>query len=189
MGFMHSLGEAPHLYDVMSKSPRMAIYLFKMTDEIMLSEGPLTPAEREIIAAFVSGINSCSFCYRGHKAIAEIFGVDEGLIDQLVDDLNSTKISTEMKAALAYAKKLTETPSKMVQADADLLYAAGWDEAALMNIVEITAVFGMYNRIADGTGVIASNTKTTLTKKKLGSYIDNLVKFGLKVPEDLKNVV
>jgi hypothetical protein len=77
----------------------------------------------------------------------------------------------------------------MVQADADLLYAAGWDEAALMNIVEITAVFGMYNRIADGTGVIASNTKTTLTKKKLGSYIDNLVKFGLKVPEDLKNVV
>ena len=189
MGFMHSLGEAPHLYDVMSKSPRMAIYLFKMTDEIMLSEGQLTPAEREIIAAFVSGINACSFCYRGHKAIAEIFGVDEGLIDQLVDDLNSTKISTEMKAALAFAKKLTETPSKMAQADADLLYAAGWDEAALMNIVEITAVFGMYNRIADGTGVIASNTKTTLTKKKLGSYIDNLVKFGLKVPEDLKNVV
>ena len=96
MGFMHSLGEAPHLYDVMSKSPRMAIYLFKMTDEIMLSEGPLTPAEREIIAAFVSGINACSFCYRGHKAIAEIFGVDEGLIDQLVDDLNSTKISAKM---------------------------------------------------------------------------------------------
>ena len=41
----------------------------------------------------------------------------------------------------------------------------------------------------DGTGVITSNTKTTLTKKKLGSYIDNLLKFGLKVPEDLKNVV
>ena len=58
-----------------------------------------------------------------------------------------------------------------------------------MNIVEITAVFGMYNRIADGTGVIAANTKTTLTKKKLGSYIDNLVKFELKVLEDLKNVV
>ena len=58
-----------------------------------------------------------------------------------------------------------------------------------MNIVENTAVFGMYNRIADGTGVIAANTKTTLTKKKLGSYIGNLVKFWLKVPEDLKNVV
>ena len=37
--------------------------------------------------------------------------------------------------------------------------------------------------------MIAANTKTTLTKKKLGRYIDNLVNFGLKVPEDLKNVV
>ena len=41
MGFMKSLGEAPHLYDVMKISPRMAVYLFKMTDEIMLVEGPL----------------------------------------------------------------------------------------------------------------------------------------------------
>ncbi|GIT72780.1 MAG: hypothetical protein Ct9H300mP28_25940 [Pseudomonadota bacterium] len=46
-----------------------------MTDEIMLAEGPLTAAEREIIAAYVPGLNACSFCYRGHKAIAEFFGV------------------------------------------------------------------------------------------------------------------
>lgn len=189
MGFMKSLGDAPHLYDVMKTSPRMAIFLFKMTDEIMLTEGPLTAAEREIIAAYVSGLNACSFCYRGHKAIAEIFGVEEGLIDRLVEDLDSAELSPKMKAALEYARKLTETPAKMVQADAEALYAAGWDEAALMNIVEVTAVFAMYNRIADGTGVIAANTKTTLTKKKLGTYIDNLVNFGLEVPEDLKHVV
>ncbi len=189
MGFIRSLGDAPHLYDVMKTSPRMAIYLFKMTDEIMLTKGPLTNTEREIIAAYISGLNSCSFCYRGHKAIAEIFGVQRGLIDQLVENLENAEISPRMKAALVYARKLTETPSKMIQADAEALYAAGWDEAALMNIVEVTSLFAMYNRIADGTGVIAENTKTTLTKKKLGSYIENLINFGLKVPEDLKNVV
>ena len=189
MGFMKSLGDAPHLYDVMKTSPRMAIYLFKMTDEIMLAEGPLSAAEREIIAAYVSGLNACSFCFRGHKAIAEIFGVEEGLIDRLIEDPDRVDLSPKLKAALVYAKKLTQTPSKMVQTDADLLYDVGWDEAALMNIVEITAVFAMYNRIADGTGVIAANTKTTLTKKKLGSYIDNLVNFGLDVPDDLKKVL
>ena len=189
MGFIRSLGDAPHLYDVMKTSPRMAVYLFKMTDEIMLAEGPLTAAEREIIAAYVSGLNACSFCYRGHKAIAEIFGVEEGLIDRLLEDFYSVELTPKLKAALEYARKLTETPSKMMQSDAEALYAAGWDESALMNIVEVTAVFAMYNRIADGTGVIAENTKTTLTKKKLGSYIENLINFGLKVPEDLKNVV
>ncbi len=190
MGFLKSLGETPHLYDVMNISPRMAVYLFKMTDEIMLVEGPLNDKERELIAAYVSGLNACSFCYRGHKAIAEMFGVVEGLIDKLVEDLESVEIDDKIKAALRYSKKITENASKLVAGDADDLYAAGWDENALMNIVEICALFAMYNRLADGTGVIAGNTKTTLTSnKKHGTYIDNLVDFGIDVPEDMKVII
>lgn len=190
MGFLNSLGEAPHLYDVMKVSPRMAVYLFKMTDEIMLAKGTLNDTERELIAAYVSGLNACSFCYRGHKAIAEMFGIEEGLIDRLVEDLESVEIDGKMKEALRYAKKVTETPGKMVDGDAENLYSAGWDENALMNIVEITALFSMYNRLADGTGVIAGNTKTTLTaNKKHGTYIDNLVDFGLEVPEDMTSII
>ena len=190
MGFLKSLGETPHLYDVMNISPRMAVYLFKMTDEIMLVEGPLNDKERELIAAYVSGLNACSFCYRGHKAIAEMFGVEEGLIDELVEDLESVEIDDKIKAALRYSKKVTKNASKLVAGDADALYAAGWDENALMNIVEICALFAMYNRLADGTGVIAGNTKTTLTSnKKHGTYIDNLVDFGIDVPEDMKVII
>ena len=190
MGFLKSLGETPHLYDVMNISPRMAVYLFKMTDEIMLVEGPLNDKERELIAAYVSGLNACSFCYRGHKAIAEMFGVEEGLIDELVEDLESVEIDGKIKAALRYSKKVTENASKLVAGDADALYAAGWDENALMNIVEICALFAMYNRLADGTGVIAGNSKTTLTSnKKHGTYIDNLVDFGIDVPEDMKVII
>ncbi len=190
MGFMKSLGDAPHLYDVMKTSPRMAVYLFKMTDEIMLVEGPLNDMERELIAAYVSGLNACSFCYRGHKAIAEMFGVEEGLIDDMVEDLESADLDEKMKSALRYSRKLTEQPGKIVSADAEALYAAGWDEAALMNIAEVCALFAMYNRLADGTGVIAGNTKTTLTEnKKHGTYIQNLIDFGLEVPEDMKPIV
>ena len=78
----------------------------------------------------------------------------------------------------------------MVDADAEALYLAGWSEAALMNIVEICALFAMYNRLADGTGVIAGNTKTTLTaNKKHGTYIQNLIDFGLEVPDDMKPII
>ncbi len=190
MGYLKSLGEAPHLYDVMNVSPRMAMYLFKMTDEIMLVEGSLNDKERELIAAYVSGLNACSFCYRGHKAIAEMFGVEEGLIDSLVEDIESVNLDEKMKVALRYSKKVTENASKLVDSDAEALYAVGWDENALMNIVEICALFAMYNRLADGTGVIAGNTKTTLTaNKKHGSYIDNLVDFGIDVPEDMKVII
>ena len=92
--------------------------------------------------------------------------------------------------ALGYSKKLTEQPGKMQSADAEALYAAGWSEAALLNIAEVCALFAMYNRLADGTGVIAGNTKTTLTaNKKHGTYIQNLIDFGLKVPDDMTPVV
>ena len=168
----------------------MAVYLFKMTDEIMLVEGPLTDQERELVAAYVSGLNACSFCYRGHKAIAEMFGVEEGLIDQIVENLEGADIDDKIRAALQFSKKVTEQPSKLVDADAEALYSAGWSEAALMNIVEICALFAMYNRLADGTGVIAGNTKTTLTaNKKHGTYIQNLIDFGLEVPDDMKPII
>ena len=190
MGFLKSLGKAPHLYDVMKISPRMAVYLFKMTDEIMLVEGPLTDKERELIAAYVSGLNSCSFCYRGHKAISEMFGVQEGLIDQILENLEVADIDDKIRAALRFSKIVTEQPGKLVDEDAEALYSAGWGEAALMNIVEICALFAMYNRLADGTGVIAGNTKTTLTaNKRHGTYIQNLIDFGLEVPEDMKPVI
>ena len=190
MGFLKSLGEAPHLYDVMKTSPRMAVYLFKMTDEIMLVEGPLTDQERELVAAYVSGLNACSFCYRGHKAIAEMFGVEEGLIDQMLENLEGADIDDKIRAALQFSKKVTEQPGKLVGADAEALYLAGWGEAALMNIVEICALFAMYNRLADGTGVIAGNTKTTLTaNKQHGTYIQNLIDFGLEVPDDMKPII
>ena len=190
MGFLKSLGKAPHLYDVMKTSPRMAVYLFKMTDEIMLVEGPLTNKERELVAAYVSGLNACSFCYRGHKAIAELCGVKDGLIEQMLEDLEVADVNDKLRSALRFSKKVTERPGKLVDADAEALYSAGWSEAALMNIVEICALFSMYNRLADGTGVIAGNTKTTLTaNKKHGTYIQNLIEFGLEVPKDMKLVI
>ncbi len=189
MGFMRSLGEAPHLYDVLVTRPRMSLFLFKMLDEIMFTGGTLSMRERELIAAYVSGINACSFCYRGHKAIAEVFGVEEGLLDLLVDDLDSAPLDRRLRPVLCFARKLTEQPSRLVQSDADALYDAGYNEEDLMIIVEVVAVFAMFNRIADGTGVRAENTATTLTAKHIGTYTENLVRFGLKVPSDLQPLV
>jgi len=51
LGFLESLGAAPHLYDVMNTSTRMAMHLFKVADEVMPVEGLLNGKEGELIAA------------------------------------------------------------------------------------------------------------------------------------------
>jgi hypothetical protein len=41
----------------------------------------------------------------------------------------------------------------MVQADADALHAAGWDDGEIYDAVTVCALFAFFNRWIDGTGV------------------------------------
>ena len=52
-------------------------------------------------------------------------------------------------------KKLTQAPTRMIQADADAVFAAGWDEAALHSAIAVCCVFNFMNRLVDGHGIEA----------------------------------
>ena len=75
------------------------------------------------------------------------------MLDALVDDLETAPVDDGMKALLRYVRKLTMDPSRMVQADADAVFDAGWDEDSFHYTVMICAMFNMMNRIMDGYGV------------------------------------
>ena len=139
---------------VMRRYPDQAIPLMEMTEVVMRTgECEFTSEQRELIAAYASGTNSCTFCYNTHKATAETYGVEEGLLESLLTDLDGSPVDAKLKPVLRYVKKLTETPSRMVQADADAIFDAGWSEDAFHFTVMICAMFNMYNRIMDGYGV------------------------------------
>jgi len=123
-------------------------------DAVLRNEdSPLSIAEREIIAALVSGLNACAFCYGAHKTMAMAFGLPEETITALVDDINSAPIDEKLKPLLHYVRKLTLSPSKMVQGDADAVFAAGWPEEALHDAVLVCALFNFMNRVLDGSGI------------------------------------
>jgi AhpD family alkylhydroperoxidase len=44
----------------------------------------LTPKDKELIAAYVSGLNACQYCYGVHAQTALAFGVSEGVLTQLL---------------------------------------------------------------------------------------------------------
>lgn len=49
-----------------------------------LLRDPLTEAERELIAAHVSGLNACRHCHGVHQATAQAFGIEEGTLRALL---------------------------------------------------------------------------------------------------------
>ncbi len=57
------------------------------------------------------------------------------------------------RAMLDYAAKLTREPWAMVEADVEALRAAGWSDAAILDVNQVTGYYAFVNRLADGLGV------------------------------------
>ena len=54
---------------------------------------------------------------------------------------------------LDYVAKLTREPWAIVEDDVDRLRGFGFDDAAILDICQITAYYAFVNRLADGLGV------------------------------------
>ncbi len=150
-----SLPETPVLGDVFQAFPAHIAPLLAYHDTLLRGPSDLSVAARELIAAYVSGLNACDFCHGAHTAISMAYGISQDTIKAMVADLETSSVEEKLKPVLAYAGKLTLTPSRMVEADAEAVYAAGWSEAALFDAVQVCGLFNMMNRIVEGAGVSA----------------------------------
>lgn len=144
MPLMPSLPDNASVPHVFERRPDIYAPFTRATQAIMRGPSALSPGERELIGAYVSGLNACQYCHGGHAAAAEAFGIAPGAEPD------------KLKPVLAYVKKLTLTPSRMTQADADAVYAAGWDERALSDAIAVCCMFNFMNRLVDGHGVKAN---------------------------------
>ncbi len=64
-------------------------------------------AERELLAAYVSGLNACDYCFGVHRVTAASLGVREDTLTALLDDVDSADVDERMRPLLRYAGKLT----------------------------------------------------------------------------------
>lgn len=167
MTLIKSLPDNPHLSDVFKKYPKNVLPLLEFHDLLLRGESPFTIAERELIAAYVSGLNSCNFCFGAHTRISKEFGIEEELILSILDDINSSEIDNKFKPILLYVKKLTLTPNKISPADVEAVSNAGWSDRAIHDAVSVCALFNFMNRFVEGMGVVPSVKvkKTQLPKK------------------------
>ncbi|MBK8131234.1 MAG: carboxymuconolactone decarboxylase family protein [Gammaproteobacteria bacterium] len=114
--------------------------------------GELSASERELLFAFGSGVTACHFCVGAHRAVAERMGVAPGVIEAALIEIASAPVDERLKPLLHFVKKLTETPSRIADADPDAVRAAGWSDAALHEVIVVCALQNFFNRWVDGAG-------------------------------------
>jgi AhpD family alkylhydroperoxidase len=112
------------IWSLLAFNPEAADHLARFSHTIMHQPGPISPALRELIAAYTSFLNNCEFCMKAHAAVAGHLYEDEEFIWSVLRDPESSK-----------------------------LRATGWDDAAIYYAITATALFNFYNRWISASGV------------------------------------
>ena len=141
----------PGITSAFAYRPETAKPLRELADVLLRGPSTLTPAEREIIATFVSSRNDCEFCQASHRAAAaHHLGGDYGLVDAVARDYLTAPISPKLKALVAIAGKVQQDGKLVTSDDVQAARALGATDLEIHDTVLIAAAFCMYNRYVDG---------------------------------------
>lgn len=143
---MHSL--RPH-----SMEGHMAIYKYVLHH----SANTVPKWFLETIGVWVSALNDCAYCVDHHFAGLTRLLDDEARAQALrraIDsrDIDGAPLEAKEKAALHYARQLTENPAAVEQAAVQAMLDAGYDDGEVLEINQVTAYFNYANRTVLGLG-------------------------------------
>jgi uncharacterized peroxidase-related enzyme len=148
----------PGIRSLVMYRPETGKPLYELAQVLLRGESPLKAEERELIAAYVSSLNSCMFCMSSHAAASrELYHDHKDVVDQVLHDVDSASVSPKMKALLLIAGKVQKNGKLVTQHDVDIARQAGAGDRDIHDTVLIAATFSLFNRYVDG---LASFTPT-----------------------------
>ena len=143
----------PGIRGAMAFRPETAKPLNEIVEVLLRGPHTLTPAERELIATYVSYLNDCFYCQSSHGAIAAAhLKGNEDLVKQVKADFQYADISDKLKALLVIAAKVQKSGKDVTADDVANARHHGATDLEIHDTVLIAAAFCMYNRYVDGLG-------------------------------------
>jgi len=144
----------PGIRGPMVFSPETTKPLCDLVQVLLTGPHTLTPAEREMIATYVSSQNECVYCQSCHGSTsAQHLGgsdADYELISRIKQDYEATSISSKMKALLAIAGMVQQGGKHVTKDAIQRARKEGASDKEIHDTVLIAAAFCMFNRYVDG---------------------------------------
>jgi len=148
----------PGIRSLVMFRPETGKPLYNLAQVLLRGESPLTEAERELIATYVSYRNNCMFCYSSHAAAARcLYGDEKSKVDEVLKDMQQSNVSNKLKTLLHIAGKVQVLGKEVTPEDIAAARSEGANDREIHDTVLIAATFCMFNRYVDG---LASLTPT-----------------------------
>jgi uncharacterized peroxidase-related enzyme len=146
-------GFVPNVFLALAHRPDEWRAFVAYHDALMLKEGGLTKAEREMIVVATSGANHCQYCVVAHGAILRIYAKNPRIADQLAVNYREADITPRQHAMLDFAMKVATASHLIDDTDFVALETQGFAREDIWDIGAIAAFFAMSNRMANLTGM------------------------------------
>ena len=136
------LGFVPHLHRLMAKSPHVLNGWLGLMSNLAKT---LDAKTRDGIALAVTAVNGCAYCNAAHSYVASTMAkISE---EEIALNREGRSSDPKRQAAIAFAKKVTETRGKVDEADFKAVKDAGYSDTQILEIVGLSAQFLMTNFI------------------------------------------
>jgi uncharacterized peroxidase-related enzyme len=146
-------GFVPNVFLTLAHRPAEFRAFFAYHDALMLKEGGLTKAEREMIVVATSGANDCVYCIVAHGAILRVYAKNPFVADQVAANYRKADITPRQNAMLAFALKVALHSSEIGDEDFAALRVHGFTDEDIWDIGAIAAFFALSNRMANLIGM------------------------------------
>ena len=129
--------------------------LSELAEVLLRGPGTLTRGERELIAAYVSGLNDCRYCSGSHSACAaaQLPG-GMAVVQQVQADAATAPVPAKLKALLRIAAAVQQSGLAVTEDDVTAARAEGATDLEIHDTVLIAAAFCMFNRYVDGLATV-----------------------------------
>ena len=150
-------GFIPNVMMILARRPAEFRAFFAYHDTLMEKEIGLSKAEREMIVVATSAANQCHYCVIAHGAILRIRARNPLVADQLAINYLKADITARHKAMLDFAMKVCRKAHCISETDFDVLAGHGFSDEDIWDIISITGLFALSNRLANGTAMRAND--------------------------------
>jgi uncharacterized peroxidase-related enzyme len=146
-------GFVPNVFLTLAHRPDEWRAFVAYHDALMLKEGGLSKAEREMIVVATSGVNHCQYCVVAHGAILRIYAKNPLLADQVAINHRKADLTPRQRTMLDFALKVATESHLVDDTDFAALKSAGFSDEEAWDIGAITAFFALSNRMANVIGM------------------------------------
>lgn len=138
--------EFPGIISLFAFRPETGDIMKQLVRTLLTKESTIERRDRQLIAAYVSWLNECTWCCNVHSSVAVHLGFDKDILQAVKDDYEAAPIPEKLKAFLAIARHVQLEARAIPDAVIARARNAGATDLEMHDVVLIAAVFCMNNR-------------------------------------------